>query len=206
MNDVATIPEGYRFNAAGHLVAEAQIRPIDSLRDELVQEVVREAKLLQQQMASFKAKYMAAIADFVDLSANEYGVQFGGTKGNVTLLSFDGKHKLVRAIGEHRVFDERIQAAKALLDQCIERWCAEGANDNIRALVEHAFRVNKQGHIDVNEVLGLRQLNIDDDQWQLAMEALADSIQITGTSSYLRLYEMGTNDKFKQLSLDISKL
>ena len=107
---------------------------------------------------------MNQVADFVDLSGEEYGVKYGGTKGNVTLMSFDGQYKLQRAVGEHRVFDERIQAAKAKIDVCIQRW-SEGSSDQIKALVDHAFRVNKQGHIDVNQVLSLRQLDISDSDW-----------------------------------------
>lgn len=198
-------PEGYRFNAQGHLVPEGQIKAIDLLRDDVVKNVVKAARIEQQRLAAFKAEAMNHVADFVDLSAEEYGVNYGGTKGNVTLVSFDGRYKLQRAMGEHRIFDERIQAAKTKIDACIQRW-SEGSSDQIKALVDHAFRVNKQGHIDVNQVLSLRQLDIDDAEWLDAMEAIADSIQITGTSSYLRLYERQESGVYTQIPLDISKL
>ncbi|KJY83298.1 sulfate transporter [Vibrio galatheae] len=194
-----------RENALGHFVPVSQIKEIDLLRNEVVMELVQEGKELQAQMAAFKVKAMSKIADFVDLSASEYSVKYGGAKGNVTLVSFDGKYKLMRAVGEHRIFDERIQAAKAQIDECIQRW-NEGSDDKIKALVEHAFRVNKQGHIDVNQVLSLRQLNIEDAEWTEAMDAIADSIKITGTSSYLRLYERDGNGKYVQIPLDPSKL
>jgi hypothetical protein len=204
MNDVQ-IPDGFRLKANGSLVPESQVKDIDKLRDDVVYDIVQSAKAVQAQLAEFKAKAMNQMRDFVDLSAEEYGVKYGGIKGNVSLLSFDGKYKLMRAVGEHRIFDERIQAAKAKIDECINRW-SEGSSDHIKALVEHAFRVNKQGHIDINQVLSLRSLNIDDADWIEAMEAIADSIQIAGTSSYLRLYERHTNGQYKQISLDISKL
>ncbi|WP_134984339.1 DUF3164 family protein, partial [Aeromonas hydrophila] len=105
----------------------------------------------------------------------------------------------------HRKFDERIQAAKALIDQCIERW-SDGASSEIRALVDHAFRVSKSGHIDVNQVLSLRQLNIDDPDWLLAMQAAVDAIQVTGTSQYLRLYERDAHGRYIQMSLDLAKV
>jgi len=199
------VPEGYRLKANGTLVPESQVKEIDALRDDLVTSLVEKAKQVQQALAEFKVEAMNQIRDFVDLSAEEYDVKYGGTKGNVSLLSFDGKYKLMRAVGEHRVFDERIQAAKAKIDECIHRW-AEGSNDNIKALVEHAFRVNKQGHIDLNSVLNLRSLNIDDPDWNEAMEAIADSVQVTGTSSYLRIYERQENGQYKQFPLDISKV
>lgn len=194
---------GYRKNAQGHLVPENLIRPVDKLRDDVVLKLIESAKVVRQQMAAFKIEALAQIADFVDLSASEYGVEFGGAKGNVLLTSFDGRYQVRRAVGDHRVFDERIQAAKSLIDECVIEW-SDGANDNLKALVDHAFRVNKQGRIDVNQVLSLRQIAIDDPRWQEAMDAIADSIQVTGTSQYLRLYERQANGKYEQISLDIA--
>ena len=194
-----------RQNAQGPWVPEILIAPADKLRDEVVLAIIAAAREQRSQLAAFKIGAMQQIADFVDLSAEQYGVAWGGTKGNVTLLSFDGRYKLIRAVGEHRKFDERIQAAKALIDQCIERW-SDGASSEIRALVDHAFRVSKSGHIDVNQVLSLRQLNIDDPDWLLAMQAAVDAIQVTGTSQYLRLYERDAHGRYIQMSLDLAKV
>ncbi|WNJ96566.1 DUF3164 family protein [Vibrio ruber] len=200
-----TTPTGFKTNALGHLVPESQIKEIDKLRDEVVLDIVAKAQATQQAMAAFKNQAMVQVADFVDLSAEEFDVKYGGTKGNVTLVSFDGKYKIIRSIGEHRVFDERIQAAKAKIDECIKRW-SEGSSDQIKALVELAFRVNKQGHIDVNQVLSLRQLNIDDSDWLEAMDAIADSIRVIGKTPYLRIYERDSSGVYKQIALDLAKL
>lgn len=200
-----TVPAGHRRNAVGHLVPEDQISPIDKLRDELVLELVERTREQQDRLTQFKLDAMRQITDFLDLSAEQYGVEWGGAKGNVTLTSFCGRYKLIRAVGEHRVFDERIQAAKALVDQCISRW-TDGARSELRALIEHAFRVNKQGRIDVNQVLSLRQLSIDDPDWHQAMDAIADAIQINGTSQYLRVYERQNNGRYSQISLDPTRL
>lgn len=205
MNNTNNIPEGYRINAQGHLVPESQVKPLDKLRDEVVMNIIESARQQRQQLAAFKLNSMQEIADFIDLSAAEYGIEFGGAKGNVSLVSFDGRYKLLRAVGEHRVFDERIQAAKTLIDTCINQWSG-GADEKIMALVDHAFRVNKQGKIDINQVLGLRQLNIDDERWNEAMDAVADAIQVTGTSQYLRMYERQGDGSYKQISLDLAKL
>lgn len=205
MNKPDSIPDGYRVNAQGHLVPESQIKPLDKLRDEVVLGIVEAASRQRLALVAFKLGSMAKIGDFIDLSAAEYGVEYGGAKGNVTLVSFDGRYKLVRAVGEHRIFDERIQAAKKLIDDCIREWSA-GANEKIMAMVDHAFRVNKQGRIDINQVLGLRSLNIDDAKWNEAMDAVADAIQVTGTSQYLRLYARQVDGTYKQISLDLAKL
>ncbi|EBT2372244.1 DUF3164 family protein [Salmonella enterica] len=205
MNNINTVPAGYRTNAQGHLIPESQVKPVDKLRDEVVMLIVAAAHQQRQALAAFKLESMQRITDFTDLSASEYGVEYGGTKGNVTLVSFDGRYKLIRAVGEHRVFDERIQAAKKLIDDCISEWSV-GANEKIMAMIDHAFRVNKQGKIDINQVLGLRQLNIDDAKWNEAMDAIADAIQVTGTSQYLRIYERQADGNYQQISLDLARL
>jgi hypothetical protein len=193
-------------NSAGHLVPVETISDIDMVRHELVHEITHKALELQQAMRDFKMNTLGDVESFIDLSAEKYGVQIGGKKGNVTLVSFDGRYKLQRAIQESISFDERLQAAKALIDQCIHRW-AKGSAAEIRALVEHAFQVDKEGNISTGRVLGLRRLSIDDEQWNQAMTAIADSIQITGSQTYIRLYErVGQSDQWRAIPLDLAKL
>ncbi|EEJ3968141.1 DUF3164 family protein [Salmonella enterica subsp. enterica serovar Gatuni] len=202
---VQKIPDGYRCNAMGHLVPVDKIKAIDLLRDELVRELHEEMREVRRRMAKFKLSAMQRIGDFLDLSASDYGVVYGGAKGNVMLPSFDGSLRVSRSVGEHRVFDERIQAAKEKIDACIAEW-SDGANKNLIAIVNRSFRVNKQGMIDVNEVLGLRDLDIDDENWLEAMRAVVDSIKVNGSSTYLRFYQRESEKEYKQISLDFAKL
>ncbi|MET3999683.1 DUF3164 family protein [Marinobacterium sp. MBR-109] len=200
------IPEGCMKDSKGRWVPVETISDIDMVRHELVNEIARKAQELQQAMRDFKMNTLGDVEAFIDLSAEKYGVQIGGKKGNVTLVSFDGRYKLQRAIQESISFDERLQAAKALIDQCIHRW-AQGSAAEIRALVEHAFQVDKEGNISTGRVLGLRRLSIDDEQWNQAMTAIADSIQITGSQTYIRLYErVGQSDQWRAIPLDLAKL
>ncbi len=197
------VPAGYRTNATGYLVPESKIEAIDLLRDELVDELVIEGQALSQKLQEFKVKALMKIHDFIELSASEYGQKVGGKKGNVSLASFDGRSMIKRSINENITFDERLQVAKSLVDDCIHRW-TQGGNDNIKALVEHAFQTDKEGNISVTRILGLRRLDIKDEQWLKAMEAIADSISITGSKTYLRLYLRNTKDALEQISLDIA--
>jgi len=199
----ANEPTGYRINAAGHLVPESKIDAIDLLRDELVKELTNEAEVIAKQLQEFKVKALMNIQDFIDLSAQTYGQHIGGKKGNVSLASFDGNVMIKRSINENINFDERLIVAKSLIDDCIHEW-TKGGNDNIKALVEHAFQTDKEGNISVTRILGLRRLDIEDEQWLKAMEAIADSISITGSKTYLRLYQRNAKDAMEQISLDIA--
>lgn len=204
MSNNTAIPAGYWKDSEGRLVHETLVKPIDRTRDQLVRELVAKAKGEAIALAKFKAAAFADIAAFVELSAEMYGVKMGGTKGNITLTSYDGAYKVVRQVQDTIVFDERLQVAKKLIDDCIQRW-AEGSNVNIRALVHDAFQVSKEGRINTGRVLGLRRLDIDDEQWKRAMQAIGDSVRTNGSSTYVRCYErIGESDQYRPISLDMA--
>lgn len=199
-----TIPEGYMRNAAGHLVPVEQVREHDKLRDEVARELAAEAEELHQRLKAFKAKALGDIADLVSIAAERYEVQLGGKKGNVTAATYDGQYKVMRSYAERVTFTEELEAAKELINDCIMRW-SEGANANIRALVDRAFRTDSKGQIKTTAILELLRLEIDDDGWQRAMQALKDSIQSAGTAVYIRVYKrIGDSDQYRAVPLDLA--
>ncbi len=208
MNDSNTqtaIPAGFRQDRQGRLVAEANIKPIDQARDELVLELVARAKALNAELRAFKARTFDDVAAFVSLSAEQYGVKLGGDKGNVSLMSFDGRYKVVRQIQELIRFDERLQAAKELIDDCLHEW-SEGAREELKVLVTDAFRVDQQGNIRTGQVLGLRRLDIHDERWLEAMKAVAEAVQVVGTTSYVRVYERDSLGRYQPINLALSEV
>lgn len=204
MNSQTPVPEGYLRNAAGHLVPEDQVREHDKLRDQVARDLAAEAVELNARLRAFKDKALGDIADLVSIAAERYDVQLGGKKGNVTAATYDGQYKVMRSYAERVTFTEEIEAAKALINDCIIRW-SEGANTNIRALVDRAFRTDSKGQIKTTAILELLRLEIDDEGWQRAMQALKDSIQSAGTAVYVRVYKrVGHSDQYIAVPLDLA--
>jgi len=191
-------------DAKGALWPVENIREIDRLRNDLVGEIVAKTKLQSEALAKFKAAVFGDIEAFVQLSGEKYGVAMGGKKGNVSLLSFDGRYKVQRAVSESLAFDERLQIAKELVNQCIHLW-SEGSRSEIRALINDAFQVDKEGRVNVARILSLRRLEITDDKWLTAMKAIGESIQVAGSKTYFRVYErVGDSEQYQPISLDIA--
>lgn len=205
MSQTNDIPKGYWVDAKGALMPIDKIKPIDKARDKTVRTMVSQAKQLAATIAQFKLAAMTEVATFVEHSAAEYGAKIGGQKGNVTLVTYDGSLKVVRAIQETIAFDERLQVAKSLIDERVHEW-AKGANKNIQALVNHAFQVDKEGKVSTGRVLSLRQIQIDDPKWQQAMEAIADSMKTVSSKSYIRFYERNEAGEYVAIPLDVSAL
>ncbi|WP_312929130.1 DUF3164 family protein [Stutzerimonas nitrititolerans] len=198
------IPAGYRQDAQGRLVHESMVKPIDQERDRLVGDLVKNAIYLNGLMANFKATAFGDVRAFIEMSFEEYGARVGGKKGNVTLLSFDGRYKLQIAVQDSISFDERLQAARSLIDECLAEW-TEGARPEVVTLVNDAFRTDTKGEIRTARVLALRRLEIADERWQRAMKAIGEACQVTSSKEYLRIYErIGDSDQYRPISLDIA--
>ncbi|MDD5271111.1 MAG: DUF3164 family protein [Methylovulum sp.] len=196
----------YMTNAQGHLVPKSMVKDLDLLRDETVKKIVCSALELQKLMVEFKELAFADVSAFMGISADQYDTKIGGEKGNLSLSSYDGQYKVLVAADTSIILDEKLHIAKQLIDNCIHRWTAN-SNDNLKALVEHAFRTDKSGNINTARVLGLLQLKIDDAEWGQAMAALKDSIQPNKSKRYLRLYRrVNDTNKYEQISLDIAGL
>lgn len=192
-------------NAQGHYVPVDKIKPLDMQRNDLVNSIVQKAQKLRAEMQNFKDETSQDLQAHIALSAEQYNAKVGGAKGNMQLLSFNGEFKVQIAITDSLVFDERLQIAKSLIDECIHEWTTD-SNSNAKALIEHAFQTDKAGNISVSRVLGMLKLNMDHPKWTQAMNALRDSIQVQSSKSYLRIYRRNTEGKYEQLSLDLANI
>ena len=197
------LEQNYREDASGRLIPVKLIKDVDLQRDTLVKDLFAEAQKLSSGIKEFKKKSFQDIAAHVSLAAEKYGLKIGGAKGNITLLSYDGKYKIIRSVAEKLDFNESLSAAKELIDQCIVKWSA-GINEHLKALVDRAFQTDKEGKISTVKVLELMTVKINDDDWRMAMQALSDSMSVSSTKSYLRFYERQADGSYKPVPLDIA--
>ena len=196
----------FMVNAQGSYVPIANVKPVDKLRDDLVRSLMVKTKDVQKIIERHRFDCWDDIRAFLQLSAQEHGVEFGGKKGNITLLSYDGKYKVVIANQDYISFNEKLQIAKELIDECIKKW-SSGASANLIALLNDAFKVDKQGKISTDKILGLRRLEINDPTWTEAMKAISDSITIEDSQRYIRFYERRDSDgKYEHISLSPQSL
>ncbi len=190
----------FMSDGQGRMVPIALVDPIDQARDQLVRDVINRSLETASLLRSFNSSVMDDIKAFVELSMEKYGVKRGGAKGNLTLSSYDGKYRIVVAVGDILAFDERLQAAKVIIDGLLEEWSV-GAKPELLAIIHDAFQVDKTGKINTKSVLALRKIGIPDPRWQKAMDAISDSIQVAETKEYLRFYRR-QNDDWEKISLD----
>jgi hypothetical protein len=198
--------EGQRYlrDAGGRLVPEALVKPEHRLEDQAVRKILAYAEDLSARIARFRGHTFDDVNSFVELLADQYGGKRGGAKGNVTLTTYDGTAKVTVQVQDQLTFGPELRIAKELVDACITSWAA-GAGDEIRALVEHAFQVDKEGRINRAALFALRRLDIDDENWRQAMAALSDAIRVIGSKEYVRFYRRATTrDRWEPVTIDLA--
>lgn len=201
-----TIPDGYMKDQKGRLVLRENVKPQELLEDELVRSLHEKADLLRGELSAFKRTGFNEVAALQDLLHEQYQAKVGGPKGNLTLSTYDGRLRVSVCMGESISFGPELQVAKSLLDELFQEW-TDGANANLKIIVMDAFDVGKEGRLSTTKVLGLRRHNVSDPTWKRAMDAIADSIRVDSTKSYLRLHVRETPDAaWEMLPLDLAKV
>lgn len=199
------------INGQGHHVPASMVSDADKMKDDLVKRLHEQADAVQKVLAFFKDEAFAEVYAARDLLFDKYGAKVGGTKGGFSISSYDGRLSVELRVADRISFGAELQAAKSLIDEFIEENAA-GANDNIRALVEHAFQVNKSGRIDTGRVLGLRKLQMKGPdggphpKWEAAMQAITDALRVHGTATYLLFKEQDARGAMVSKTLDFASV
>lgn len=192
----------FREDSRGAWMPESSIKPQDILKDDLVENAAGKIVDMRDKMKQLNREIKEEIRAYIDLIGEKYGVKLKGSKGNITLTSYDGKTRIVIGISESIYLDENVIAAKELIDEYLEDEIRDASLD-IKQLVTSAFRV-KQGALDVRSILKLRSLHIDDERWKKAMDIIADSIVVKSSKSCLRLYKQNSDGVMEYVPLDFA--
>lgn len=201
--DVAGVE--HMADAKGRLTPVSLIKPQHLLEDELVRKIMGFSIALSDQVGRFKEHTFDDIGGFEALLAQEYGATIGGEKGNKTLMSHDGLYKVTVQVADQIVFGPELQTAKVLVDECLNEW-AEGARDEIRAIVTRAFNTDKTGQINRSDIFMLLRLEIEDERWRRAMRAIRDAMRVVGSKTYIRCYRRETFDGgWQPVTIDLAK-
>ncbi len=176
----------YMINAKGGLDPVETVKASDQLQDEVVRKIVGYALPLEAQIGRFKQHSFDDVDAYIDLLAQQFKTKPRGTKGNLQLTSYDGLLKVNIAVADNIVFGPELQIAKQLFDECVTEWSAD-SNPHIRALITRAFNTDNQGQVNRAELLSLTRVEIDDERWNRAVQAIREAQRVIGSKRYVRV-------------------
>lgn len=197
--------KSYMADAKGSLVPLELVKPADKLEDETVRKIMGFASDLSGQITRFRGHTMTDLGEFDALLEQEYDTKKGGKKGNRTYQTFDGLMKVIVSVADFVDFGPQLQVAKTLIDECLNEWSAD-SRPEIRAIVTRAFNTDKEGQINRSEIFMLLRMQIEDERWLSAMEAIRDAMRVTGSKEYVRFYQRTRiTDGWQAVTIDLAK-
>ncbi|MGZ3272390.1 MAG: DUF3164 family protein [Caulobacteraceae bacterium] len=177
----------YMVGPKGELVPPVAVKPALLLQDQTAREIFAAADALACQIAVFKEWAFEQVDAYAQLLDDKYGVKAGGPKGNMTLFTFNGLLRVTVQVADRFAFGPEIQTAKKLIDECLLEWSV-GSRPEVVALIQNAFRPDQEGNLNRYSILSLRKLEIADERWQRAMQAISDSERVLASARYIRVH------------------
>ncbi len=171
-------------------------------RDAAVKKALDCALKLQERIISDKQKLISIVETYLNDAARRNGLEW---KGNALLISFDEKYRIELRFRERIQFGIELQLAKQKIDECIKAWSAD-SNDNLKAIINDAFQVDKHGQLARYRILTLRRFKIKDPIWKEAMELIDKAILVTSTKQYISFWVRDEQGNYNKIVLNFSTL
>ncbi len=189
----------------GSFIPFGKLEPREQLAHDLTKKVVRYANNFSDLLLKFKTETIAELVAYRHMMLEEYSIKVGGKAGGITLRTADKKARVQLAISTTITFNEDLEAAKILIDECLEEW-AETSGPEIREIITKVFKVNTKGRLDTQGILGLREHKFDHPKWTKAMEAIEAAICRDNQTSYLYFFHTDDNGVEHRISLDFANV
>lgn len=191
----------------GNHIRDELVKPKDKLEDQSVRKIIAFARDLSDQIMRFKLHTMGDLATLDQLLAEQYGFVKQGNKGkgNRTYMTFDGLMMVRVQVADFMDFGPELQIAKGMIDECLTEWSADSRAE-IQTIITGAFSTEKEGQVNRNEVLRLLRLNIADERWSRAMDAIRAAERPRSSKEYVRFgVRERPEDEFTTISIDLAK-
>lgn len=199
--------EGTVPNVSGGQTARSCVQVRCLIQHDITVRLVEGARALRDLMAEQKQRFLAEAELYVRSMLAQYNADPTGKRGGFVIVSYDDLLKVELSVADYRAVDGAVVAAQALVSEVLTD-LTEQLEPWVRELLDNAFnRDEKTGRINVDRLQSLRKVDIPHPKWPQTCEAIADSIRIAGSRSYLRFYERQRRDQqFTAISLQFSSL
>ncbi|MDD2229886.1 MAG: DUF3164 family protein [Candidatus Cloacimonetes bacterium] len=171
-------------------------------KDAAVKKAMECAIKLQERIINDKQKLIGFIESYLNDAAKRNGLEW---KGNALLISFDEKYRIEIRYREKIQFGIELQLAKQKIDECIKAWSVD-SNDNLKAIINEAFQVDKRGQLARYRIFALRRYKIKDPIWKEAMELIDKAIMVTSTKQYISFAVRDDAGNYNKVVLNFSTL
>jgi hypothetical protein len=191
----------------GFDVPVTAIGKIDLKKNQTAIKIAEKFKEMAVRLQNLKDFAFDAADEIYELQLKAYeidGRDVERMKGNFTFFSYDKRIKVEVNIGQKLEFDDKINLAKAEIDEYLKE-ITEGQNSDIMIIVNNAF-TTVRGKLDPKRILQLFSYQIKNVRWKKAMEILQDSITTNHSKRYIKVSERDSNGEYHNINVQFSSI
>lgn len=185
---------------------EAKRAEYEQEREELVNEMINQARDLNAQLKVFKEASLDAMKAF-QLKLEMYGDMRANSKGGFQLTSQDGNRRVQYKFISLSFYDERAAKAEQLLKQFLTDTIKK-KDVTVHGIIMDLLEKNKNGQLEFSRINKLYKYedSYQDPRWKEALDLFKESFQ-TGESKYDLYYqERDAEGKWQTLNLTFNSL
>lgn len=191
---------------AGTLIPYNRTTKIERLMEIRSAKLLREAKKINQALASYKDMIREESLSLFEAFMQEKEVK-KQRKGNFTWHNFDRSIKIEVSVSERITFDDlTITAAREKLDEFLEA-NINGKVDFVKELVNDAFKTSR-GQLDSKKVMSLMKYRskIKDESFLSALNLIEESIRRPESKVYYKISERDDAGQYQNVELNLSNI
>ena len=192
----------YWEDCNGILTPVKNIKEEDKARDKAVERAVNKALKLHDLIVKFKAEMEEIVKNYLESVAEKYDSEW---QGNTILINFAQDMKVAVRVQKYIDFNEKINVAKTLINECLMAWSAD-SNPALATLVNQAFETDKKGQINREFIFKLTHFKMNAkthmEEWNKAIALLNESMYIKKTKDYMNYYRRIDGEKWELITLD----
>ncbi len=191
---------------AGTLIPYNRTTKIERLMEISSAKLLREAKKINQALASYKDMIREESLSLFEAFMQEKEVK-KQHKGNFTWHNFDRSIKIEVSVSERITFDDlTITAAREKLDEFLEA-NINGKVDFVKELVNDAFKTSR-GQLDSKKVMSLMKYRskIKDESFLSALNLIEESIRRPESKVYYKISERDDAGQYQNVELNLSNI
>lgn len=191
----------------GYPVPVSAIPKIELLKDKTAQQMAKKFEDMNKKLQVLKDWTFDKADELSELQLKYYELEGRDTsnfKGGFSFYSYDKTIKVEVNVGQRLEFDDKINLAKAEIDEYCKELTAE-QNADIITIVNGAFTTSR-GNLDHKKILQLFSYKIKHPRWLKAMEILKESITTNHSKRYIKVSVKNENGEYEQINIQFSSL
>ena len=202
-------------NPEGDFVSAKVMKEMNILNEEIAEGLCIEAIKLSEKIAQFRERAFRMMMYYnhkknkireknMPKSQQSKGKPKKKRAGYATVTSFSGKYQVKVNAYPYYTFGDGFQVAKEMMAEVIHESITGEFQQEVREIFDRAFAMDREGQVNLPQIMRLMDYNIPDERWQSGRKILMEELRVLKRQAHISFKVRDDDDKLMSIPLNIS--